>query len=340
MEHVQASRTDWSRGLADLAQGDLRALLWLRSDVHVHDFLLADRVLALPPGQWLLRDAQGHEAMRIATAADAPVQDGVTLACSVSVREGQRLHPLTQAQAAPPLLLVTASRASASDFYTQTALGRSLQPLRQAGLDIKVMARCQNQRPLGEVYNAAMTPDFAGHTVVFAHDDITLHDWHLPRQLDLALRQFDVVGVAGCRSAQPGQPGWAFENRVGQWKPASQLLGCVGHDTREHHGPGRKMRLLSRYGAPTGAAALLDGVLLAARMDTLLQSGLRFDPSLAFHFYDLDFCRAACQRGLQPGVWPLAITHDSGGAFDSPGWRHTLSLYQQKWGDPPPRFPT
>ena len=249
--------------------------------------------------------------------------------------EGQALRaPATHA--VPPLLLVTASRATLQDFYTHTALGRSVQRLRAAGVALKVRAACQNRAPLAEVYNAAIEPAFADHTVVFVHDDVQIDDHHIAKRLHEALQSFDVVGLAGCVQRLPGQPAWLFPQRVGHWAPPGQLLGCVGHDTTGHPQARRKLRMVKHFGASHHRAALLDGVLLAVRGQTLLDHALRFDPALAFDFYDLDFCRQAEQRGLQLGVWPLAITHLSAGNFDSPSWRRTYPIYLEKWGETPP----
>ncbi len=326
---------DWGAGLSELEAGTIGALLWIRDDVEIHDFLLVDRVLELGMGRWCVRDAQGQVAMQIATAlpSAAPEQNGHALPIAVSYWAKDRQVALTFPQAHPPLLLVTATRVTAERFYQDTALGRSVQALRKVGLTVRVMARCSNRRPLADVYNSAILHEFADHIVVFAHDDITLHDWHLGTHLSSALQQFDIVGLAGNNAFLPGQPGWAFPKTVGKWAPAAQLLGSIGHDTRANVSAKRRVRMFSRYGKPRGAAALLDGVLLAARMQTLLSSGVRFDPELAFHFYDLDFCRSALERGLQPGVWPLAVTHYSGGAFGTDSWNSAYKRYRQKWND-------
>ena len=77
--------------------------------------------------------------------------------------------------------------------------------------------------------------------------------------------------------------------------------------------------------------AKMDGLLLAARRDTLVARDVRFDERFLFHFYDLDFCRTARARGLKLGTWPLAVTHQSGGAFGSPGWKSAYQTYLAKW---------
>ena len=54
--------------------------------------------------------------------------------------------------------------------------------------------------------------------------------------------------------------------------------------------------------------------------------GALFDPALRFHLYDLDFCRTAHTKGLSVGTWPLAVTHQSGGAFGGPEWERMNAL--------------
>jgi GT2 family glycosyltransferase len=58
-----------------------------------------------------------------------------------------------------------------------------------------------------------------------------------------------------------------------------------------------------------------------------------FDTRFGFHFYDLDFCRTARAQGLRLGTWPIAITHQSGGAFADPRWQSGLQIYLDKWQD-------
>jgi GT2 family glycosyltransferase len=78
---------------------------------------------------------------------------------------------------------------------------------------------------------------------------------------------------------------------------------------------------------------LLDGVFLAARKSALLGNEVLFDSRFDFHFYDLDFCRSARQRGLRLGTWPICLTHQSKGAFDSERWIEKYHAYIAKWGD-------
>lgn len=317
-----------------MGQGQ-RAVLWLRDDAEVHDHFLADRVLELAPGRWQIHDAAGQTMAQVEVGPDTKGQTEPTRPwpLSIAMAHASMAHIDPSVQDAPELWVVSASRASAQDFYTQTALGQSIQRLRQRGARIRLMAVCNNQQALAHAYNRVLTQAHAEHLVAFIHDDVTLHDWHLNVHLNAALEHYDLVGLAGSKTIRPRQPSWAFPERIGQWAPPGELLGSVGHDTRLNPASKTPFHGLTRYGAPKGAAALLDGVFLACKVKTLTAHGVRFDPDLPFHFYDLDLCRQAARASLRLGVWPLAITHHSGGQFQTPEWQKCHQHYLNKWGD-------
>ncbi len=105
------------------------------------------------------------------------------------------------------------------------------------------------------------------------------------------------------------------------------LTGAVAHGE-----PGSES--MSAYGPSPVRVKLLDGVLIAARADRLRDSDVRFDPALAFHLYDLDFCRAAERAGLAIGTWPIAITHRSRGeSVRSQKWAQACLRYLTKYGE-------
>lgn len=236
------------------------------------------------------------------------------------------------------LTLVCATRASVRDFPQKTLLGPCLPRLGEF-MTFGLQLFAENTRPLGECYNAAIDAAADGDVLVFLHDDVCVDDWMLGQRLQEALAVFDVVGVAGNQRHQPGQTTWHLQpldpaNRgkvhdlQAPWDSA-HLSGAVWHGPS---GPGLS-GAMSRYGPSPAAVVLLDGVLIAARADRLRASRVRFDPSLGFHFYDLDFCRSAIAAGLKMGTWPIAITHaSSGGSAHSHAWEHSRQLYLRKWG--------
>ena len=80
---------------------------------------------------------------------------------------------------------------------------------------------------------------------------------------------------------------------------------------------------------------LLDGVLIAARVSSLLDAGVRFDERFDFHFYDLDFSRQANAAGLAVGTWQISATHVSVGNYKTDGWIRGREVYRDKWQAPP-----
>lgn len=104
------------------------------------------------------------------------------------------------------------------------------------------------------------------------------------------------------------------------------LSGSVGHvaNLRDY---------VSAFGPVPAEVKLLDGVFLAARAGTLREAGVEFDPRFPFHFYDLDFCRSCEKAGLRMGTWPIAVTHDSKGSYNTPEWEKGYEDYLAKWGE-------
>lgn len=217
--------------------------------------------------------------------------------------------------------LISATRATQAEFTQKTWLGASLQRL---AFDKRIRAQVafENRAGLPQVYNAGLAACADEDIAVFLHDDVRIDDFHLADRLAEALQRYDVVGVVGNRRRLPNQPGWGFVDDQGRWDATENLCGAVAHGEA-----GR----VTRFGESPADCELLDGLLLAARVDRLRAAGVQFDPRFRFHLYDLDFCRSARAAGLRLGCWPLAVTHQSAGNFDA-AWREALPLYFGKWG--------
>lgn len=220
--------------------------------------------------------------------------------------------------------IVSATRLPEADFWDKSPLAASLRRLGHDDRWIPHLA-FSNRRGLPEIYNARIAAPDAGEILVFAHDDIWIEDYFLLDRVIEGLRHYDVIGIAGNRRRVKGQPAWAFVD-ANVWDDPANLSGAVAHG-EQPFGP------VSFYGAAPAECELLDGVFLAARTAALRDKQVRFDPRFDFHFYDLDFCRSARQRGLRLGTWPICLTHQSGGAFGSPQWTEKYYAYLNKWGD-------
>lgn len=184
----------------------------------------------------------------------------------------------------------------------------------------------ENHRGLPDIFNARILAPDSHDLLVFVHDDVWITDFFLADRVAEGLDRYDVIGVAGNRRRVPYQPAWAFTDNRFTWDDRGNLSGSVAHGTNPF-GP------ISFFGAAPADCEMLDGVFLAARKSLLRANGVLFDPCFDFHFYDMDFCRSARQKGLRLGTWPICLTHQSGGAFGSEKWIEKYRAYLAKWGD-------
>jgi hypothetical protein len=219
--------------------------------------------------------------------------------------------------------VVCATRGSADEFAAHTALGRSLALY---GPMVELRLFPDNSSGLPTVYNAAIRDCAADPAVlVFLHDDVHLLDFYWPTRIVQGLEKFDILGLAGNRRRVAGQPAWRFLDDRWTKDERENLSGVVAH------GKGWPADYISGYGSPGQEVKLLDGMLLAAHSSTLLAKNVLFDEAFDFHFYDLDFCRTAEQRGLRMGTWAISVMHESDGTFGTPGWRQGYERYLAKW---------
>jgi len=219
---------------------------------------------------------------------------------------------------------VSATPKRQHEFETITPLGISLPSLQAFGMRISFQIFYENSEALAICYNQRIEQSSADY-LVFVHDDVWLDDYHTPTRVNEALKCYDVAGVAGNMQRAKLQPSWAFLDTKGTWDNENNLSAAVAHGWHPFGNLGRTWK------SPADCK-LLDGVFLAANRKQLLSKNVRFDPQFRFHFYDLDFCRSATQKGLKLGTWPIALTHVSGGNF-GPAWREVSKLYFKKWGD-------
>lgn len=225
-----------------------------------------------------------------------------------------------------PVTFVCATRLGERDFWRKSALGRSV-GLWKKDARVSVRVAFENQAGLPEVYNKVLADDAVQGVVVFLHDDVWLSDHLLLDKLRVALKRFDVVGIAGNTRRVANQPAWLYSHKdpaKGFVWDSAFLSGEI-----EHGRPGKSGR--SVFGPTPRACELLDGVFIAVRKDMVERSAVRFDEQFRFHFYDLDFCRSARQAGLSLGTWPIDIIHESAGSFGSESWSQGLAQYFGKW---------
>ena len=221
--------------------------------------------------------------------------------------------------------VISATRKTEAEFWKDAALGISFKRLTQDDPRLVARVTFQNRTGLAELFNARIRADDSNDILVFIHDDVWIDDYFFADRILQGLATYDVIGVAGNRRRSINQPAWAFMDDKFTWDSKEYLSGRVAH------GP-YPFAPISVFGDVPAECELLDGIFLAARKSTLRNHGVAFDPRFDFHFYDLDFCRSARSKGLRLGTWPICLTHQSGGAFNSPAWLEKLRVYREKWG--------
>ncbi len=221
--------------------------------------------------------------------------------------------------------VISATRLSESEFWQKAALGLSLRRLAGEGRRLVARVAYENKTGLPELYNAAIQAEDPEDILVFMHDDVWIDDYFFADRVVEGLESFDMIGVAGVTQPVPGQIGWVMPGNQSAHANVENLSGRLAHGA---HPCGA----VHVFGPVPAACESLDGVFLAARKSLLRSHGVLFDPRFDFHFYDVDVCRTARSRGLRLGTWPICLTHQSGGIFDSPAWREKLDLYRKKWG--------
>jgi len=182
----------------------------------------------------------------------------------------------------------------------------------------------ENKQGLPEIYNHHILAEDNVDIVVFVHDDIWIDDYFFVDRIIEGCLKFDVIGVVGNRRRLPNQPAWAFIDDKFTWDESTNLSGSIAHGNHPF-GP------VSFFGTAPAECEFLDGVFLAAKKSELKDNKLLFDPLFDFHFYDMDFCRSIRKKGFRLGTWPICLTHQSSGSFDTQPWKEKCVLYRAKW---------
>ena len=225
-----------------------------------------------------------------------------------------------------PLRVICATKCSEEEFFSKTPTGISLKNWENV-TPAEVIVHYENKKGLSQLYNLAIEEAKQSPCIlVFLHDDVEILDFFWGERIRAGLQKFDIVGLAGNSRRVPQQPNWAFREIVDEnvfRDDQKYFSGTVGHVLG-----GKK--IISHFGPIGKRCKLVDGVLIAAKSQTLIKSNTNFDEQFTFHFYDMDFCRSAEENSLTLGTIGLSIYHASGGSFDSQ-WHSLYQSYLKKW---------
>lgn len=224
------------------------------------------------------------------------------------------------------ICVISATRMSERDFWRKSALGQSLKS-KLTDPHISFDIHYKNTVGLPTIYNAQLQNPDAADILIFVQDDVWLDDPDWVEKIKLALRQFDIVGVAGNTRISKNQIAWnMIKLKDDQYaQDSGYLSGGIAH---AQHRKGE----LKMFGPTPARCKLLDGVMLAVSRTRMQKNKVIFDARFDFPLHSLDFCRTAHKAGLSLGTWPIALTHQSGGEYQSEKEKADSALYLKKWG--------
>lgn len=181
------------------------------------------------------------------------------------------------------------------------------------------------KKQLTTFYNECLERFKEKDCIVFCHDDVQLIGYDIIQQLTDAMKQFDVVGVAGCVNPK------IIEKNLWHWMcgEKSNYRGFAGHP---YDPSAKESFFVTSFGPTPARVAILDGVFLAVKPNIINKKGIKFDETFKFHHYDIDFCLQCNDNNIKMGVWPILINHQSPGLKEfHADWVESNDRFIKKW---------
>jgi len=202
-------------------------------------------------------------------------------------------------------------------------LGKSLQLLKKIRPDIHTIRASENEIGLSNVYNSYISSysklKDEDWILIFVHDDVWINDVFIFEKLEKAMTEFDIVGLAGTSSNLRYRP-VLWHNA-----PRESLSGAVAHAQP------KGQFSFNFFGLTPRECKYVDGVFIAVNLKKIIEAEVTFDEDFDFHFYDLAFCKRACDKGLRIGTWPIWVTHESVGDFNKEEWKESETKFIKKY---------
>ena len=167
----------------------------------------------------------------------------------------------------------------------------------------------ENQDSIFKAYSEVIERPYLKDSdiIILCHDDIEIWDSieHFTHTLSTSLENPDVafVGVAGTTIMQKDAVWWDMERRKSGLHRGFVFQGSGREDATPN------------YFGPPGKVAILDGLFLAAKAETLRKIGLEKPDNYEgeWDFYDIHYCSKAIEMGYSNKVIPVNILHNSPG---------------------------
>jgi hypothetical protein len=144
--------------------------------------------------------------------------------------------------------------------------------------------------------------------IVFVHDDVYIDDARVIEKLEKAHEEFDIVGLAGGINPKITKP--ALWHLMCGGFQGGNLRGAVAHYADDN-----KM-FMTNFGVTPSRVAVLDGLFLSIKTESVKRTGWRFNEGYTFHHYDIASCLDANKLQLKLGVYPIWVVHKSPGLLN------------------------
>ena len=210
------------------------------------------------------------------------------------------------------------------EFLSDTWLGKALNKLtRSSGHEINIVLALNRNDGLPVFYNEVLETHKDAEAVIFCHDDLAISDLFFFEKLELALQEFDVVGLVGSRTPKN-------EAHVRWFSRDDSPSGQIGTSLR----PTNEVifsTALQTFGPTPSRSAEMDGVFICVNPSKIGEH--RFDEQFLYHHYDVDFTLMADKLGLVVGTWPIYTIHVSnqGDGYNSRSFRESAEIFTKKW---------
>ena len=181
-----------------------------------------------------------------------------------------------------------------------------------------------NKDGLSTCYNKAISEDTDSDIMIFVHDDVFIDDGLFIPKLIEAHNTYDIVGVAGGLNPIIKAPA-LWHIMCGGFGP--NLRGAAGHYLND------TLTAITNFGYAPARVAILDGVLLSVKMESVRRTGWKFNENYKFHHYDIASCLDANKLKLKLGVANIHINHRSPGlkSFDDTSFLESQSIFLNEY---------
>ena len=199
------------------------------------------------------------------------------------------------------IIIISCTQKSMEDFMSEP-LGQSWK--KHPDIDDGIIYD-NNTKGLSECYNNAIDKINENAILLFCHDDLFLLDLFLKEKLEKAFETYDVVGVAGSSY-------FSLKNERVAWhiSPKESWSGFVEHPyTNGVDG----QTYMTYFGPTPKQVAIIDGLFIAVKFQTLIDNNISFQEEFTFDGYDTSFCLECLKKNLKIGVTNIHTYHLSHG---------------------------